>query len=259
MHAVVVYDDLSKQAVAYRQMSLLLRRPPGREAFPGDVFYLHSRLLERAAKVNDKLGSGSLTALPIIETQAGDLSAFIPTNVISITDGQIFLESELFYRGIRPAVNVGLSVSRVGSAAQTKAMKKVAGSIKLELAQYREMAAFAQFASDMDASTQQLLARGSRLVELLKQPQYSPLPMEEQVVSIYAGVNGYLDAIDVNKISRFENDLMNLIKGSYKDILNKNNYGFKFNVGSSDHLSKVLSKIISKKILILIMYLIQNF
>ena len=219
MHAVVVYDDLSKQAVAYRQMSLLLRRPPGREAFPGDVFYLHSRLLERAAKVNDKLGSGSLTALPIIETQAGDLSAFIPTNVISITDGQIFLESELFYRGIRPAVNVGLSVSRVGSAAQTKAMKKVAGSIKLELAQYREMAAFAQFASDMDASTQQLLARGSRLVELLKQPQYSPLPMEEQVVSIYAGVNGYLDAIDVNKISRFENDLMNLIKRSYKDIL----------------------------------------
>ena len=219
MHAVVVYDDLSKQAVAYRQMSLLLRRPPGREAFPGDVFYLHSRLLERAAKVNDKLGSGSLTALPIIETQAGDLSAFIPTNVISITDGQIFLESELFYRGIRPAVNVGLSVSRVGSAAQTKAMKKVAGSIKLELAQYREMAAFAQFASDMDASTQQLLARGSRLVELLKQPQYSPLPMEEQVVSIYAGVNGYLDAIDVNKISRFENDLINLIKGSYKDIL----------------------------------------
>ena len=219
MHAVVVYDDLSKQAVAYRQMSLLLRRPPGREAFPGDVFYLHSRLLERAAKVNDKLGSGSLTALPIIETQAGDLSAFIPPNVISITDGQIFLESELFYRGIRPAVNVGLSVSRVGSAAQTKAMKKVAGSIKLELAQYREMAAFAQFASDMDASTQQLLARGSRLVELLKQPQYSPLPMEEQVVSIYAGVNGYLDAIDVNKISRFENDLMNLIKGSYKDIL----------------------------------------
>ena len=184
MHAVIVYDDLSKQAVAYRQMSLLLRRPPGREAFPGDVFYLHYRLLERSAKVNDKLGGGSLTALPIIETQAGDLSAFIPTNVISITDGQIFLESELFYRGIRPAVNVGLSVSRVGSAAQTKAMKKVAGSIKLELAQYREMAAFAQFASDMDASTQQLLARGSRLVELLKQPQYSPLPMEEQVISI---------------------------------------------------------------------------
>ena len=219
MHAVVVYDDLSKQAVAYRQMSLLLRRPPGREAYPGDVFYLHSRLLERAAKVNDKLGAGSLTALPIIETQAGDVSAFIPTNVISITDGQIFLESELFYRGVRPAVNVGLSVSRVGSAAQTKAMKKVAGSIKLELAQYREMAAFAQFASDMDASTQQLLARGSRLVELLKQPQYSPLPMEEQVVSIYAGVNGYLDNVNVEKISQFESDLTNLIKSSHKDIL----------------------------------------
>ena len=219
MHAVIVYDDLSKQAVAYRQMSLLLRRPPGREAFPGDVFYLHSRLLERSAKVNDKLGGGSLTALPIIETQAGDLSAFIPTNVISITDGQIFLESELFYRGIRPAVNVGLSVSRVGSAAQTKAMKKVAGSIKLELAQYREMAAFAQFASDMDASTQQLLARGSRLVELLKQPQYSPLPMEEQVISIYAGVNGYLDKVSIENISKFETDLMNLIKSSHKDII----------------------------------------
>ena len=200
-------------------MSLLLRRPPGREAFPGDVFYLHSRLLERSAKVNDKLGGGSLTALPIIETQAGDLSAFIPTNVISITDGQIFLESELFYRGIRPAVNVGLSVSRVGSAAQTKAMKKVAGSIKLELAQYREMAAFAQFASDMDASTQQLLARGSRLVELLKQPQYSPLPMEEQVISIYSGVNGYLDKVSIENISKFETDLMNLIKSSHKDIL----------------------------------------
>ena len=219
MHAVVVYDDLSKQAVAYRQMSLLLRRPPGREAYPGDVFYLHSRLLERAAKLNDKLGAGSLTALPIIETQAGDVSAFIPTNVISITDGQIFLESELFYRGVRPAVNVGLSVSRVGSAAQTKAMKKVAGSIKLELAQYREMAAFAQFASDMDASTQQLLARGSRLVELLKQPQYSPLPMEEQVVSIYAGVNGYLDNVNIEKISEFESELTNLIKSSHKDIL----------------------------------------
>jgi F-type H+-transporting ATPase subunit alpha len=200
-------------------MSLLLRRPPGREAFPGDVFYLHSRLLERSAKVNDKLGGGSLTALPIIETQAGDLSAFIPTNVISITDGQIFLESELFYRGIRPAVNVGLSVSRVGSAAQTKAMKKVAGSIKLELAQYREMAAFAQFASDMDASTQQLLARGSRLVELLKQPQYRPLPMEEQVISIYAGVNGFLDKVSIENISKFENDLMVLIKSSHKDIL----------------------------------------
>ena len=219
MHALIIYDDLSKQAVAYRQMSLLLRRPPGREAYPGDVFYLHSRLLERAAKLNKNEGSGSLTALPIIETQAGDVSAYIPTNVISITDGQIFLETDLFYQGIRPAINVGLSVSRVGSAAQVKGMKQVSGSIKLELAQYREMAAFAQFASDMDASTQQLLARGSRLVELLKQPQYSPLPMEEQVVSIYAGVNGYLDAIDVNKISRFENDLMNLIKGSYKDIL----------------------------------------
>ena len=219
MHAVVVYDDLSKQAVAYRQMSLLLRRPPGREAYPGDVFYLHSRLLERAAKLNESNGEGSLTALPIIETQAGDLSAFIPTNVISITDGQIFLESELFYRGIRPAINVGLSVSRVGSSAQTKAMKKVAGSIKLELAQYREMAAFAQFASDMDASTQQLLARGSRLVELLKQPQYSPLPMEEQVISIYAGVNGYLDKVSIENISKFETDLMNLIKSSHKDIL----------------------------------------
>ena len=219
MHALIIYDDLSKQAVAYRQMSLLLRRPPGREAYPGDVFYLHSRLLERAAKLSDEHGGGSLTALPIIETQGGDVSAFIPTNVISITDGQIFLETNLFNQGIRPAINVGLSVSRVGSSAQTKAMKKVSGSMKLELAQYREMAAFAQFASDMDASTQQLLARGSRLVELLKQPQYSPLPMEEQVVSIYAGVNGYLDAIDVNKISRFENDLMNLIKGSYKDCL----------------------------------------
>ena len=219
MHAVIVYDDLSKQAVAYRQMSLLLRRPPGREAFPGDVFYLHSRLLERSAKVNDKLRGATLTAIPIIETQAGDLSAFIPTNVISITDGQIFLESQLFFRGIRPAVNVGLSVSRVGSAAQTKAMKKVAGSIKLELAQYREMAAFAQFASDMDASTQQLLARGSRLVELLKQPQYSPLPMEEQVISIYAVVNGYIDKVIIENISKFETDLMNLIKSSHKDIL----------------------------------------
>ena len=196
MHALIVYDDLSKQAVAYRQMSLLLRRPPGREAYPGDVFYLHSRLLERAAKMNDEHGAGSLTALPIIETQAGDVSAYIPTNVISITDGQIFLETELFYRGIRPAINVGLSVSRVGSAAQIKAMKQVAGRIKLELAQYREMAAFAQFASDLDAATQRLLARGSRLTELLKQPQFSPMPVEEQVVSIFAGTRGYLDAID---------------------------------------------------------------
>src|ERR1700742_649059 len=197
-HALAVYDDLTKHAYAYRQMSLLLRRPPGREAYPGDVFYLHSRLLERAVKMNDDLGAGSLTALPVIETQAGDVSAYIPTNVISITDGQIFLETELFFRGIRPAVNVGLSVSRVGSAAQVKAMKQVAGRIKLELAQYREMAAFAQFASDLDASTQQLLARGSRLTELLKQPQYKPLPIEEQVVAIFAGVRGYLDKIEVN-------------------------------------------------------------
>ena len=197
----------------------MLRRPPGREAYPGDVFYLHSRLLERAAKLSDEHGGGSLTALPIIETQGGDVSAFIPTNVISITDGQIFLETNLFNQGIRPAINVGLSVSRVGSAAQTKAMKKVAGSIKLELAQYREMAAFAQFASDMDASTQQLLARGSRLVELLKQPQYRPLPMEEQVISIYAGVNGFLDKVSIENISKFENDLMVLIKSSHKDIL----------------------------------------
>ncbi len=203
-HAVIFYDDLSKQAVAYRQMSLLLRRPPGREAYPGDVFYLHSRLLERAAKMNDEHGAGSLTALPVIETQAGDVSAYIPTNVISITDGQIFLETELFFRGIRPAVNVGLSVSRVGSAAQVKAMKQVAGRIKLELAQYREMAAFAQFASDLDASTQQLLARGSRLTELLKQPQYQPLPVEEQVVAIFAGVRGYLDKIDVGRVGAFE-------------------------------------------------------
>src|SRR5687768_675363 len=207
MHAVIVYDDLSKQAVAYRQMSLLLRRPPGREAYPGDVFYLHSRLLERAAKMNEDNGGGSLTALPIIETQAGDVSAYIPTNVISITDGQIFLETDLFYQGIRPAINVGLSVSRVGSAAQTKAMKKVAGSIKLELAQYREMAAFAQFGSDLDASTQRLLNRGARLTELLKQPQYAPMPMEEQVVSIFAGVNGYLDTVPTEAVTRFESEI----------------------------------------------------
>ena len=196
MHALIIYDDLSKQAVAYRQMSLLLRRPPGREAYPGDVFYLHSRLLERAAKLNKENGSGSLTALPIIETQAGDVSAYIPTNVISITDGQIFLETDLFYQGIRPAINVGLSVSRVGSAAQVKAMKQVSGSIKLELAQYREMAAFAQFGSDLDASTQKLLNRGARLTELLKQGQYQPMPIEEQVLVIFAGVNGYLDDLD---------------------------------------------------------------
>src|ERR1700710_2463430 len=208
LHAVIIYDDLSKQAVAYRQMSLLLRRPPGREAYPGDVFYLHSRLLERAAKMGDSSGNGSLTALPVIETQANDVSAYIPTNVISITDGQIFLETELFYKGIRPAVNVGLSVSRVGSAAQIKAMKQVAGKIKLEMPQYREMAAFAQFASDLDASTQQLLARGSRLTELLKQPQYRPVPVEEQVVVLFAGVRGYLDTIDVNKIGAFERGLL---------------------------------------------------
>jgi len=208
MHALIIYDDLSKQAVAYRQMSLLLRRPPGREAYPGDVFYLHSRLLERAAKLNDKYGGGSLTALPIIETQAGDVSAYIPTNVISITDGQIFLETDLFNQGIRPAVNVGLSVSRVGSAAQTKAMKKVAGSIKLELAQYREMAAFAQFGSDLDASTQRLLNRGSKLTELLKQKQYSPMSVAEQVISVFCGVKGYLDDIDLKDISEFENKIL---------------------------------------------------
>ena len=219
MHALVGFDDLSKQAVAYRQMSLLLRRPPGREAYPGDVFYLHSRLLERAAKMNDDNGAGSLTALPVIETQGGDVSAFIPTNVISITDGQIFLETDLFYKGIRPAVNVGLSVSRVGSAAQIKAMKQVAGSIKLELAQYREMAAFAQFASDMDASTRQLLERGARLTELLKQPQYSPMLVEEQVAVIFAGVKGYLDKIAIADIGRFETGLLDTLRGSGKDIL----------------------------------------
>src|ERR1041384_7417089 len=219
MHAVIVYDDLSKQAVAYRQMSLLLRRPPGREAYPGDVFYLHSRLLERAAKLNKDQGSGSLTALPVIETQANDVSAYIPTNVISITDGQIFLETDLFYQGIRPAVNVGLSVSRVGSAAQTKAMKKVAGRIKGELAQYREMAAFAQFGSDLDATTQRLLARGSRLTELLKQPQFSPLKMEEQAVVIYAGVNGYLDPIPVERVRAFESGLLTRLRPKHADIL----------------------------------------
>ena len=219
MHAMICYDDLSKQAVAYRQMSLLLRRPPGREAYPGDVFYLHSRLLERAAKMSAVNGAGSLTALPIIETQAGDVSAYIPTNVISITDGQIFLETELFFRGIRPAVNVGLSVSRVGSSAQIKAMKKVSGSIKLELAQYREMAAFAQFASDLDASTQKLLARGARLTELLKQPQYSPMPIEEQVVSLYAGTKGYLDAIPVGKVGEFERRMISELKAKEPSVL----------------------------------------
>jgi F-type H+-transporting ATPase subunit alpha len=219
MHAVIFYDDLSKQAVAYRQMSLLLRRPPGREAYPGDVFYLHSRLLERAAKMNADHGSGSLTALPVIETQANDVSAYIPTNVISITDGQIFLETDLFYRGIRPAVNVGLSVSRVGSAAQTKAMKQVAGTIKLELAQYREMASFAQFASDLDASTQRLLARGARLTEALKQAQYMPLPVEEQVASVFAGVQGFLDKIEVTDVTRFLDEYLNALKAKGSDIL----------------------------------------
>ena len=219
MHAVIIYDDLSKQAVAYRQMSLLLRRPPGREAYPGDVFYLHSRLLERAAKLNEEKGSGSLTALPIIETQANDVSAYIPTNVISITDGQIFLETDLFYQGVRPAVNVGLSVSRVGSAAQTKATKKVAGRIKGELAQYREMAAFAQFGSDLDAVTQRLLNRGARLTELLKQPQFSPLKMEEQVCVIYAGVNGYLDPLPVARIQAFEEGLLAILRTQRPDIL----------------------------------------
>src|ERR1041384_843416 len=218
-HALCIYDDLSKHAAAYREISLLLRRPPGREAYPGDVFYLHSRLLERAAKMNDQNGSGSLTALPIIETQAGDVSAYIPTNVISITDGQIFLETGLFYRGIRPAINVGLSVSRVGSAAQIKAMKQVAGRIKLELAQYREMAAFAQFASDLDASTQQLLARGSRLTELLKQPQFKPVPIEEQVVAIFAGVRGYLDPIAVEQIGRFESAFLAEMRSHHPELL----------------------------------------
>merc|ERR1712200_308568 len=221
MHAVIIFDDLSKQAVAYRQMSLLLRRPPGREAYPGDVFYLHSRLLERAAKMSDAMGGGSLTALPIIETQAGDVSAYIPTNVISITDGQIFLETELFYKGIRPAINVGLSVSRVGSAAQTKSMKQVAGSMKLELAQYREVAAFAQFGSDLDAATQSLLRRGVRLTEILKQGQYVPMAIEEQVCVIYSGVRGYLDKLDPGKITQFEAEFLQHIRGSQQDLLKK--------------------------------------
>jgi len=218
-HALIIYDDLSKQAVAYRQMSLLLRRPPGREAFPGDVFYLHSRLLERAAKLNEDNGAGSMTALPIVETQAGDISAFIPTNVISITDGQIFLETDLFFQGIRPAVNTGLSVSRVGSAAQTAAMKSVAGSMKLELAQYREMAAFAQFGSDLDAATQRLLNRGARLTELLKQPQYSPLTNAEIVAVIFAGTQGFLDKIAVGEVSRFEQGLLRHLRTKHSDVL----------------------------------------
>jgi len=230
MHAVIIFDDLSKQAVAYRQMSLLLRRPPGREAYPGDVFYLHSRLLERAAKMSDAMGGGSLTALPVIETQAGDVSAYIPTNVISITDGQIFLETELFYKGIRPAINVGLSVSRVGSAAQTKSMKQVAGSMKLELAQYREVAAFAQFGSDLDAATQQLLSRGVRLTELLKQGQYVPMPIEEQVAVIYCGVRGFLDKIDPAKITEFEKQFLAHVKGTQKPLLDQ--------IAADGHLSQ---------------------
>ncbi|MDP1987979.1 MAG: F0F1 ATP synthase subunit alpha, partial [Phenylobacterium sp.] len=219
MHAVIIYDDLSKQAVAYRQMSLLLRRPPGREAYPGDVFYLHSRLLERAAKLNEDNGSGSLTALPIIETQANDVSAYIPTNVISITDGQIFLETDLFFQGIRPAVNVGISVSRVGSSAQIKAMKTASGPIKGELAQYREMAAFAKFGSDLDATTQRMLARGARLTELLKQPQYSPLQVEEQVAVIYAGTRGYIDNVAVADVNRYEAELLSYLHGKHQDLL----------------------------------------
>ncbi len=241
MHALIIYDDLSKQAVAYRQMSLLLRRPPGREAYPGDVFYLHSRLLERAAKLNDDNGGGSLTALPIIETQAGDVSAYIPTNVISITDGQIFLGTELFNQGIRPAVNVGLSVSRVGSAAQTKAMKKVAGSIKLELAQYREMAAFAQFGSDLDASTQKLLNRGSKLTELLKQDQYSPMTVAEQVVIIYAGVKGYLDSIDISEIRSFEKGLLDLVKTENPEIIDSIQKSGKI----EENIDKILTEVIT--------------
>ena len=246
MHALIVYDDLSKQAVAYRQMSLLLRRPPGREAYPGDVFYIHSRLLERAAKMSDKHGGGSLTALPIIETQAGDLSAYIPTNVISITDGQIFLETDLFFSGVRPAINVGLSVSRVGSAAQTKAMKKIAGPVKLELAQYREMAAFAQFASDLDASTRQLLDRGVRLVELLKQGQYSPLTVSEQVVSIYAGVKGYLDKIDTKDVVRFESEVHDEIRTNHADLLKSIANEKELSLANEEKLKSFLDSFIEK-------------
>jgi F-type H+-transporting ATPase subunit alpha len=242
MHALIIYDDLSKQAVAYRQMSLLLRRPPGREAYPGDVFYLHSRLLERAAKLSDANGGGSLTALPIIETQAGDVSAYIPTNVISITDGQIFLETQLFNQGIRPAVNVGLSVSRVGSAAQTKAMKKVAGSIKLELAQYREMAAFAQFGSDLDASTQKLLNRGSKLTELLKQNQYSPLTVGEQVISVFAGVRGYLDDVELNQIKSFEKDILEKIKNEKNEIFSTIQTTGKLEKDTEDSLIQIIEE-----------------
>ena len=246
MHALIVYDDLSKQAVAYRQMSLLLRRPPGREAYPGDVFYIHSRLLERAAKMSDEHGGGSLTALPIIETQAGDLSAYIPTNVISITDGQIFLETNLFFAGIRPAINVGLSVSRVGSAAQTKAMKKIAGPVKLELAQYREMAAFAQFASDLDASTKQLLDRGARLVEILKQGQYSPLTVSEQVISIYAGVRGYLDKVAVGDVVKFETEVLNEIRTKHSDLLDAIANEKELSKDNDDKLKSILDDLVGK-------------
>ncbi len=246
MHALIVYDDLSKQAVAYRQMSLLLRRPPGREAYPGDVFYIHSRLLERAAKMSDEHGGGSLTALPIIETQAGDLSAYIPTNVISITDGQIFLETNLFFAGIRPAINVGLSVSRVGSAAQTKAMKKIAGPVKLELAQYREMAAFAQFASDLDASTKQLLDRGARLVEILKQGQYSPLTVSEQVISIYAGVRGYLDKVAVGDVVKFEAEVLNEIRTKHSDLLDAIANEKELSKENDDKLKSILDDLVGK-------------
>ena len=241
MHALIIYDDLSKQAVAYRQMSLLLRRPPGREAYPGDVFYLHSRLLERAAKLSDDHGGGSLTALPIIETQGGDVSAFIPTNVISITDGQIFLETELFNQGIRPAINVGLSVSRVGSSAQTKAMKSVSGSMKLELAQYREMAAFAQFGSDLDASTQKLLNRGAKLTELLKQKQYSPMTVAEQVISVFCGVKGYLDDIEQKDIARFETTIIEKCRSDKPDIIDS--------ISSSGKLDEESEKLLKELIL----------
>ena len=246
MHAVIFYDDLSKQAVAYRQMSLLLRRPPGREAYPGDVFYVHSRLLERAAKMNEKEGGGSLTALPVIETQAGDVSAYIPTNVISITDGQIFLETELFFKGIRPAVNVGLSVSRVGSAAQIKAMKQVSGTIKLDLAQFREMEAFSQFASDLDQSTRKLLDRGRRLTEILKQPQYKPLKVEQQVVVIFAGVNGYLDEIDIKDVTKFEEELLNELELSGKDLVNIINKEKSLSKETEEKLKSFVSKISEK-------------
>jgi proton translocating ATP synthase F1 alpha subunit len=245
MHALVAYDDLSKHAVAYREMSLLLRRPPGREAYPGDVFYIHSRLLERAAKMSKEMGGGSLTALPIIETQAGDVSAYIPTNVISITDGQIFLETELFYKGIKPAVNVGLSVSRVGSAAQTKAMKQVAGTIKLDLAQFRELEAFAQFGSDLDPATQKLLDKGRKLTELLKQNQYSPMGFEEQVASIYTGVKGYLDKVPNKEVTKFENDFLQKLRNSHPEILNSIKKEQKITDETETKLKKIIEEFVS--------------